>query len=275
MMIIGGVIAFIIIIILVSLYFTGFFKSKSPAPAPAPAPAPVSDNLNNLTALVKSTFSTCPADWSYIATYADSIGIKAVPISQDCPVGTTIGRGLAPSSEFKSCEPPNLPVPPSDLTARMIPCMMSSMQKSFNTGNMVQMNTGNMVPMPAGNMVPTGPGYYDARNSGNMVPMPAVNMSLKNDGVMGYGQGYYNQMNAGNNPGYYVMDTGNMDQAMMKDQAITGMKIGQGDFKQMNEERIKIAVGDPRKEEEKRAMMKDTGMKIGQQMNEAGMKMAM
>jgi hypothetical protein len=129
--------------------------------------------------------------------------------------------------------------------------------------------------------------------------MNTGNMGQGNDGVTGYGQGYYNQINTGN--------MGQAKMAVMKDQAITE-NMGQ----------MKMAIGDPRKEEEEksammkdqaitgnmvqakmavmkdqenmavmkgpraeRAMMKDraiTGMKIGQgdfkQMNEAGMKMA-
>jgi hypothetical protein len=126
----GGVFV-VIVIVVVSLYFSGVFgSSPSSTPSMGSSPTPMSQNAQNIQAMINSIMNnSCPAYASAQASNVDSLGAKAVPIGQTCPGGMAtppFGGGITPAAGFQLCTTGGTPLPsppPTNITQLYMNCI--------------------------------------------------------------------------------------------------------------------------------------------------------
>ena len=135
-LIIGGVVLIVVIIVIV-LWKMGVFRGSAPAPGPAPGPTQYTTGSQNITALISvmngvwgSRVSNCPNVIQQMATWADSLGIIAVPQGASCPSSAPTAWPLgANSGGIMMCSPQNVPPattqPPTAIATLLTQCMQA------------------------------------------------------------------------------------------------------------------------------------------------------
>ena len=141
-LIVGGVVLIVVIIVIV-LWQTGVFStpapSLGPAPGPAPGPTQYTTGSQNITALISgmngvwgSRVSNCPNVIQQMATWADSMGIIAVPQGASCPSSAPTAWPLGGNSNsggiilcYPQNAPPAITQPPTAIATLLTQCMQA------------------------------------------------------------------------------------------------------------------------------------------------------
>ena len=137
-LIVGGVVLIVVIIVIV-LWQTGVFSTPAPSLGPAPGPTQYTTGSQNITALISemngvfgSRVSNCPNVIQQMATWADSMGIIAVPQGASCPSSAPTAWPLGGNSNSGGiilCYPQNAPPattqPPTAIATLLTQCMQA------------------------------------------------------------------------------------------------------------------------------------------------------
>jgi len=128
--IIGGVVLVIVVIVLIVLWQTGAFGGGGVGASPSPgAPSPsVSQNAMNIKKYYDGALPVpCPNFTTAIGTWGDSVGMQAVPVGQNCPVGTIAAQGVTNTNGLQICVVPGVSQnPPQNIIAMYSTCITSA-----------------------------------------------------------------------------------------------------------------------------------------------------